>query len=166
MPRFINAKYPDSLDGAERAESALEAAQQFSSLRGLALLLLSAMAAAVMVVAYEVMDTPAESHLLMLWVGVWAVAFAVLAVLANMTLRLKGRFQAWSQRLAQSRADRRLWAMAQQDSRLMADLQLMMMRQQAQTEALAQAAPAQNNRIAPEVKLTAFMASRYTRDYI
>jgi hypothetical protein len=165
MTSFINAKYSDHHRGADRAESEVDAAQQFSSTRGVALLLLSAMAAAVMVVAYEVMDTTAEGHLLVMWMGVWAALFAVLVLLAGMALRLKGRLDAWSYRVAQARADQRLWAMAKQDSRLMSDLQLAMMRKEALAEA-AQSASAQTGKAEPMVQLTPFMARSYARDYI
>jgi hypothetical protein len=135
MTSFIHAKYAASLSSAQRIESGLEASQQFSSLRGAALLLLSAMAAAVMSVAYEVMDTTTEGHLLVIWMGLWAALFTALVLLANTALDLKSRLDAWSHRVALKRADQRLWAMAHKDHRLMADLQAAMMRQ----EALAQA---------------------------
>ncbi|MDQ3059255.1 MAG: hypothetical protein M3R45_06965 [Pseudomonadota bacterium] len=140
MTSFIHTnKHSAPSSRAERAESGLEAAQQFSSTRGIALLLFSAMAAAVIAVAYEVMDTTAEAHLLVMWMGLWAALFAALVLLASMGLRLKGRLDAWAQHRAEARADARLWAMAQKDERLMADLQVTMMRGQAQAEAQAQA---------------------------
>lgn len=132
MTSSVRASYAGLSCGADRAEAEVQAAQEFSSTRGAALLLLSAMAAVVMAVAYEVMDATVQSHLLVLWVGLWALAFAALALSANMALRLKEMLNAWSRRRAQTRADRRLWAMAQQDERIMADLQMVMMRGQAQ----------------------------------
>lgn len=132
MRSSVRATYPGFSSNAERAEAEVQAAQRFSSTRGAALLLFSAMAAAVMAVAYEVMETTPESHLLVLWVGLWALAFAALALSANLVLRLKDMLNAWTQRRAQARADRRLWAMAQQDARIMADLQMAMARGQAQ----------------------------------
>ena len=101
--------------------------QGFSGTRGLAKLLLSAIAAAVMVVAYRVMDTIAEGHLLVMWMGLWAAAFIALAVFANTTRLLAARMKAgldgWSRSVAVARADERLWAMAKVDARVMADLQ-------------------------------------------
>lgn len=136
MTSSVRANYAGLSCGAERAEAEMQAAQEFSSTRGVALLLLSALAAAVMAVAYEVMDdATAQSHLLVLWVGLWALAFAALALSANMALRLKDMLNAWSARQARARADRRLWAMAQQDERLMADLQMAMARGQVQQQA-------------------------------
>ncbi|MHB1200904.1 MAG: hypothetical protein ACYCZ6_15380 [Polaromonas sp.] len=132
-----------------RMGSALDAARQlprgFSGARGLATLLLSAMAAAIMVVAYQVMDSVAEGHLLVIWITLWAVAFAVLALFAgaarNLAARLKAGLDGWSLSLAQARADQRMWAMAKTDYRLMADLQAAMLRAEAKAEEAQAAAP-------------------------
>ena len=131
MTSFVHLEYSTKHPGVARVESAIEAAQHlrqgFSSTRGLATLLLSAIAAAVMVVAYQVMDSMAEGHLLVLWMGLWAVAFVVLAAFSNtarhLAERLKAGLDGWSRRLAETRADDRLWAMANTDARVMADLQ-------------------------------------------
>ncbi len=175
MTSFINVNYPAQHQGANRVESAIDAAQHigksFSGTRGLATLLLSAVAAAVMVVADQVMDSVAEGHLLMMWIALWAVAFAALALFAGaarqVAVRTKSSLDAWSRSLAEARADQRLWAIAKQDSRVMADLQLAMMRKETLNEATS-ATPAATTTVtdAPAVKLTAFMAQPYTRYYI
>lgn len=149
MTSFVNIKYSTQHPGVVRAESAFGAVRQlsgaFSGTRGLATLLLSAVAAAVMVVAYQVMDSVAEGHLLVLWIGLWAVAFAVLAIFAgaarNAAVSLKVGLDAWSRSLAEARADQRLWQAAKNDPRVMADLQVAMARQQVAVEE-AVAAPA------------------------
>lgn len=131
MTSFVHLEYSNQHPGVERVESVIATAQQikrnFSGTRGLATLLLSAVAAAVMVVAYQVMDSMAEGHLLVLWIGLWVVAFATLAAFASTTRALassmKASLDGWSRSLASKRADERLWAMAKTDSRLMADLQ-------------------------------------------
>lgn len=136
MTRFVHLEYATKHPGVVRVESAIVAAQHlrqgFSGTRALAKLLLSAIAAAVMVVAYQLMDTLAEGHLLVMWTGLWAAAFVALAVFANTTRHLAARMKAgldnWSHSIAQARADERLWAMAQVDSRVMADLQNAMAR--------------------------------------
>lgn len=131
MTRFVHLEYSTMHPGVARVELAIEAAQQlrrgFSSARGLATLLLSAVAAAMMVAAYQVMDNVAEGHLLVLWIGLWAVAFAALATFAatarSLALSLKASLDTWSRKVATKRADVRLWTMAKTDPRLMADLQ-------------------------------------------
>ncbi|MDB5743006.1 MAG: hypothetical protein JWR68_1321 [Polaromonas sp.] len=141
MSSFVNVKYPAHHHGADRVEAVIVAGQQlrhgFSGARGLATLLLSAVAAAVMVVAYQVMDSVAEGHLLVMWVGLWCVAFTALAFFAGaarrIALRTRNGLNAWSRSLAEARADQRLWAIAKADARVMRDLQAAVLRDEAQT---------------------------------
>jgi len=99
-----------------------------------------------MVAAYQVMDSMADGHLLALWIGLWAVAFATLAAFAsaarNLVVKAKNGLDAWSRSIASKRADERLWAMAKTDTRLMADLQAVMSRDTAGDESLRFVAPA------------------------
>ncbi|CAN5400017.1 hypothetical protein BH10PSE16_BH10PSE16_33640 [soil metagenome] len=150
MTRFINAPYSDHHQGADRVDAAMDAAQHplqsLAGTRGIALLLGSAMVAAVMVVAYEVMDTTTEGHLLVMWMVLWLALFAVLAFFAgtarHISTRLVGSLDAWSRRVAEARADQRLWAIAKADPRVMADLQTAMAHHEVLAEANADAAPA------------------------
>lgn len=142
MTSFVNIKYSTQHPGVARAESAFGAVRQlahaFSGTRGLATLLLSAIAAAVMVVAYQVMDSVTEGHLLVMWIGVWAIAFVALALFAtaarNAAVSLKAGLDGWSRSLAEARADQRLWQAAKNDPRVMADLQMALLRGQADAE--------------------------------
>ena len=131
MTSFVHLDYSTQHAGVARVASAIEAAQQvrrsFSGSRGLSTLLLSAIAAAVMVVAYQVMDRMAEGHMLVLWTALWAVAFVVLAVFASATRTLAvsiiGGVDGWSRAVALAKADQRLWEIARTDARVMNDLQ-------------------------------------------
>ena len=142
MTSFVHLEYSTKHPGVARVESAIDAAQHmrrgFSSTRGLATLLLSAIAAAVMVVAYQVMDSVTEGHLLVMWIAMWVAAFAALAFFAgtarHLAARMKAGLDGWSREVARSRADERLWATAQSDSRIMADLQCAMTRQEETAE--------------------------------
>jgi hypothetical protein len=150
MTSFVNIKYSTQHPGVARAESAFGAVRQlvhaFSGTRGLATLLLSAIAAAVMVVAYQVMDSVTEGHLLVMWIGVWAIAFVALALFAtaarNAAVSLKAGLDGWSRSLAEARADQRLWQAAKNDPRVMADLQMALLREQADAEVAVDAAAA------------------------
>lgn len=154
MTSFVHLEYSNQHPGVERVESAFHSAvssaqqikRNFSSTRYLAMLLLSAVAAAVMVVAYQVIDSMADGHLLVLWTGLWAVAFATLAACANtarqLALKAKTSLDKWSHNIAARRADERLWAMAKTDARLMADLQAVMTRNAPEDEGLRFVAPA------------------------
>jgi hypothetical protein len=161
MTSFVHIEYSKDHPGVTRVESVIESAQHigrgFSGKRGLATLLLSAMAAAAMVVAYEVMDTVAEGHLLVMWIALWAAAFVSLAMFAgtarSLATRIKVGLDDWSRALASARADERLWASAKADTRVMADLQ----------------AAATRNNIADELPtravVTRLQAKRRSSDY-
>ena len=177
MTSFVTIKYSTQHPGVARVGSALDAARQlrqgFSGARGLATLLLSAMVAAVMVVADQVMDSVTEGHLLLMWIALWAVAFAALALFAgaarNLAARLKAGLDGWSRSLAEARADQRLWAAAKSDPRVMADLQMAMLREEAKAE-VAQASTAAPSAPAPRaeraVQLGSTMLRAYQRDSI
>ena len=93
----------------------------------MAALLLTAMVAAVLVVAYEVMDSVVEGHLLVLWIALWAIGFASLALFSGtarqVVVATRSALDGWALRQARARADQRLWRIAQSDSRVMADIQ-------------------------------------------
>jgi hypothetical protein len=103
--------------------------------RSLAGMLLAAVVAALMVVADQVIDTWADGHLLVVWVALWTAAFTALAMLApplrQLTDTIAARLTRWSAVRAQRRSDNALWAFAQQDYRVMRDLQVASMRDEA-----------------------------------
>ena len=148
MTSFVHLEYSKQHAGVDRVEAAIKSAassaqqikRNFFSTRSLATLLLSAIAAAVMVVGYQVVDSMADGHLLVLWIGMWAIAFATLAAFANTArhaaVGAKANLDSWSRNIATKRADERLWAMAKTDSRLMADLQAVISRNAADDECL------------------------------
>ena len=151
MTSFVHIDHSRQHPGVTRVESAIDAAQlirrTFTGKRALTTLLLSAMAAAVMVAANEVMDTVAEGHLLVMWIALWAVAFASLAAFAGtaskLAIGLKVKLNDWSRALAEARADERLWAAAKTDARVMADLQAAASRHDEDvTDAASPSAPA------------------------
>jgi CBS domain containing-hemolysin-like protein len=127
---FIHLEYPTSHPGVARAEQAVanfkRMGETFSPTRTLATLLLAAVVAAFVVVADQMMDTWADGHLLAAWVALWAVAFAAVGLFAGASktwaFQIKNGLDAWSANIAKNRSDARMWAIAQTDSRLMADL--------------------------------------------
>lgn len=171
MTSFVNIKYSTQHPGVVRAESAFGAVRQlgkaFTGTRGLATLLLSAVAAAIMVVAYQVMDSVTEGHLLVMWIALWAVAFAVLALFAgtarNVAARAKAGLDGWSRSLAEARADQRLWQAAKNDPRVMADLQMAL--QRAADAEVAEPAPAAKAERAEPVNGASVLRA-YHRSYI
>jgi hypothetical protein len=137
MPSFVNIQYSNEHPGVTRLAAAFDGAmalrKSWSATRGLVALLLTAVLAAALVVAYEVMDSLVEGHLLVLWIALWAVGFASLALVSGTVTRvaLAGRsyLDGLAASQAKTRADQRLWRMAQSDPRVMADLQVAISRQ-------------------------------------
>ncbi len=101
-----------------------------SSSKTLANLLLAAGVAALVVGADQLIDSWAESHVVAAWLALWAVAVLAIVALRGLTRHLAQNLMsgldAWSAHVARSRADERLWTMAQSDPRLMSDLQVAM----------------------------------------
>jgi hypothetical protein len=121
MSTSINTTHDSSRQrAAGRFKSAVENARQEgrggAGAPGLATLLSSALAAAVMVVAFQVMDSVAEGHLLVLWMVLWVSAFAALVLFAG-AARMASRSRAGAT------AGRPLRAIQGVDTRVRHDLQ-------------------------------------------
>lgn len=118
-----------SILGTMPAISAAPAAPSTSS-KPLANLLLAAGVAALVVGVDNMIDSWAESHVVAAWLALWAVAVLAIVLLRGLTRHLAQKLMtgldAWSAHVARSRADERLWSMAQSDPRLMSDLQVAM----------------------------------------
>lgn len=150
MTSFVHLEYPDRHPGVERVVSVVNAAQRarrgFDSAKGLATMLLAAIAAALLVAADQVVGTWADGDLLLAWIALWAVGFAAIALFGSaargLSARIIGSLDAWSQRLAKARADERLWAAALNDARIMNELQAAISRNDAETVSPAPAARA------------------------
>ncbi len=95
-------------------------------------MLLAAMVSALVVVADQLVETWADGHLLAAWVAAWLVGFAGLALFAgaarNLAAAVISAGNAWSERVARSRADARMWNIARTDPRVMSDLTAAMLR--------------------------------------
>jgi hypothetical protein len=115
-----------------RSISAIAAKRGYDSASGLSAMLLAAMVSALVVVADLLIGTWADGHLMLAWIALWTVGFATLAVFGGPARKLAltslSALDAWSERIAQERADKRLWLIAQSDARVMADLKAAMRR--------------------------------------
>ncbi len=93
----------------------------------LAAMLLAALVSALLVVADSVVDTYAEGHLLLGWIGLWAVGFTAIGLLANTARRTAARIahqlSTAGQWRAQKHADAYLRALARHNPRIMAEVQ-------------------------------------------
>ena len=116
------------------------------SSKGLAAMLLAAVVAALLVVANQMVDNWSDGNLLAAWVILWAVGFAALGLCAGTARKLAVRavagLDAWSQRVARARADARFMEAAQNDPRIMAELQAALSRQEAEVGLPTQATQA------------------------
>lgn len=138
MATFIQSNYPTRHLGVARVESAAAALgalrQGFDSTKGLSAMLLAAMVSALVVVADQLIETWADGHLMVIWLALWLTVFAAVAIFADTARKLAvtavHALDAWSQRVASARSDARLWAIAQTDPRVMADLQAAMSRRE------------------------------------
>ncbi len=136
MTSFVHTEYFTEHPGVVRAERAAASlknlASRFDGARGAATLLLAAVVAALLVVANQVVETWTEGHLLMAWIVMWTIAFTALALLAaparNAGSVLRTAVRVLRERRRQSAQDEELWALAQTDARVMADISRAMSR--------------------------------------
>lgn len=133
MTTFIQPSFPTRHAGVERMTSAANTVRGgLNSTNSLSAMLLAAMVSALVVVVDQLMDTWAEGHLMLAWITLWVVGFAAVAVFAGAARKLATvlvkALDAWSARIAQRRADERLWSSAKADPRIMAELTAAMSR--------------------------------------
>lgn len=148
----MNTTTSKSVLGQMPAPSAAPSAPTTST-KTLATWMLAAGVAALVVVTDHLIDDWAETHVIAAWMALWAVAVVAIAALRGVSRLLAQAVMAnldtWSANLARNRADQRLWAMAQTDSRLMNELQRAMDRAE--------------NTSAPAADLTTYMSHRAAR---
>lgn len=103
-----------------------------ASVRGLSFMLLAAAVSTLVLLAEQLGSAWTDGDLFTGWVVMWVVVFASLALLAGTARALAGRLMAaldgWSRSVASSRADARMWSIAQNDPRVMADLMCVLQR--------------------------------------
>lgn len=103
-------------------------ALNFFSSRTMAGMLLAAVLAALLVVADQLIETWADGHLLAVWVASWTIMFAAIALSAQSLRQFSETVAAgmarWSQARAERRADAAMLRLAQQDHRILRDLQM------------------------------------------
>lgn len=118
--------------------------------RSLSLLLLAALVSTLAMAADQLVDTWADQHLFAAWVVLWLVVFTTIAVAAPKTRLLADAMvqglNAWSRRVASERADARMWAAAQRDPRVMAEIRAAAMREGKELPASATTSLVRDNR--------------------
>lgn len=126
MTSFVQVDYPTEHPGVVRAERAAVALKNAWRQARQGSLLLAAVVAAVMVVANQLVDTWSDGHLLAAWMLMWALAFGALAFLAAPARQVASSIghglRRWRAARRQAEEDRKLWDLALQDARVMADI--------------------------------------------
>ncbi|HET7837657.1 MAG TPA: hypothetical protein VFL43_17705 [Variovorax sp.] len=139
MTSFIHVEKPATHPGIVRAEAAFDqvraARRGFDGARGLAALLLAAIVSSLLVVADRLVSITQEGGLMMAWLVLWAVAFVGLAFFAgtarSLAVRAIAAARNMAKRRAAARADERFLAYAQQDPRILNELNVIATHQQA-----------------------------------
>lgn len=128
MASFVQTRFPALPLGMARAAEVTDRALHpvTPAGRGLATLLLAAAVSALLVAANQVIGNWSDGHLLAAWIVLWSVAFAGLALLADPVRRLaqslREQLLVWQVARREAASDAQIWAVAQTDPRLMADL--------------------------------------------
>lgn len=150
MTSFVHVEQPTVHPGVERATVLIDQIQAArrnpQSARPLVLLLIAAMVAAGLVAADKLVSNWDEGRLLAAWTVLCAAGFAVLALYASVLRaglqRGAALWQGLGQRRVAARSDERFLAAAQNDPRLMQELQIAMLRQCDAQEAARPEVPA------------------------
>jgi hypothetical protein len=130
MSKFVHTDFSTTHPGVERFESALTYLKthrlSFNGSRALAVMLTTALVATLLVVANQVIDTITDGHLFAAWIGLWAVGFAAMALLLDpllaLTATLREAWGDWREARRLAAQDEKLWELALQDARVMADI--------------------------------------------
>lgn len=118
---------------------------QARSTKGVAGVLVAGGVSAVIVVAEQIVSAWADGHLLLAWIAMWVIVFALLAVFSDAVRgwpeSLRQRFAQWRAAAARRAEDDRTWEAAQADPRLMAELQFALIRAEQEAAQTASAQP-------------------------
>lgn len=130
MSKFVQVDFSTRHAGVERVENAFSYLKSRpwgrDGARLQAGVLVSAVVAALLVIANQLIETITDGHLFAAWIGLWAVGFAAMALLARPAGKLihKARsfLKARKQLRVEAAQDNRFWQAALDDARLTADI--------------------------------------------
>jgi len=149
MTSFVSPDFPRTHGGLARMTDGLSAVQALTAkangAKGLAGALVAGGVAAAIVVADQLVNSLVDGDLLLAWIGMWAVVFALLALFSEAIRAWPSRLQnAIATRLQARReaaADDRTWSAAIADPRLMAELDIARTRAEEQAQARGETLP-------------------------
>jgi hypothetical protein len=131
MTAFAPTSYPNVHPGVARVTRIAKNLRNITFLldnaRNIALILLSAIVSTILVIVNQVIDTYTDGHMLAAWTLMWVVAFTAIALLANPIRKSVAGFgpalKAWKLSRLERANDRKMWEVALQDPRVMAEIQ-------------------------------------------
>jgi hypothetical protein len=131
MTAFVHTSYPSVHPGVARISrvlaSAKNVAYNFDGARNLAIVLLSAIVSTLLVIVNQVIDTYTDGHMLAAWILMWIVAFSAIALLATPIRKSVAAFgpafTQWKLDRRERLNDQKMWEVALQDPRVMAEIQ-------------------------------------------
>jgi len=131
MTAYAHNSYPNVHPGVARvtrvAGNLKNLALRADSARSVAVILLSAIVSTVLVIVNQVIDTYTDGHLMAAWIFMWLVAFSTIALLASPIRKTVAGFKpalnSWMIARRERANDDRMWEVALQDPRVMAEIQ-------------------------------------------
>ncbi len=130
MSKFVHVDFSPTHSGVERVENAVSflstRALRWNSSRTLSTVVLIALVAAVLVMTNQAIDTMTDGHAFAAWMGMWALGFAMMALLKNpvfaVVRSVSKAYARWQQVQHLAQQDAQLWELANRDSRIMSDI--------------------------------------------
>jgi hypothetical protein len=149
MTSFVSPDFPRTHGGLTRMTDGLSAVHSLTSRanssKGTAAALVAGGVAAAIVVADQIVSAWADGHLLLAWIAMWAIVFALLAVFSEAIrtwpTRLQGAIGAYLLARREAAADARTWSAAVADPRLMAELDIARTRAEQSAQARGETLP-------------------------
>jgi hypothetical protein len=131
MTAFAHNSYPNEHPGVARVTRILASfknlAIRVDNAKTIAVVLLSAIVSTLLVVVNQVIETYEDGNLLAAWILLWLVAFTAIALLSTPIRQfasgLKPAYQAWMIARRERANDLKMWEVAIQDPRVMAEIQ-------------------------------------------
>jgi hypothetical protein len=131
MTSFAHNSYPTEHPGVARVSRILANIKNLAigvdNAKTVAVVLLSAIVSALLVVVNQVIETYEDGNLLAAWILLWLITFTAIALLSTpirqFVTGIKPAYKAWSVARRERANDLKMWEVARQDPRVMAEIQ-------------------------------------------
>jgi hypothetical protein len=130
MSKFVHVDYSNTHAGVERLENAVSfiksRVSRLDGSRTFVAMVVAAVVAGLLVVANHVIDTITDGHLFAAWLGLWAIGFVAMALIAqparHLARKLRVAAASWREARRLAAQDAHLWETALRDERVMAEI--------------------------------------------